>query len=301
MEVYRGLAEVPRAEGGRAIAVGTFDGVHLGHRRMIGNALEWARRNDVPATVVTFDPHPLQLLRPDDPPRLLTPTSVKSDLIAELGVDELVLIPFTQDFARLSAEQFAGEVLAGELQARHVSVGDNFRFGHRASGDPQLLRERGEFETTIVPLVEQGGSPVSSTRIRSLLADGDVAGAGRLLGSPYNLEGVVTQGSGRGRTLGIPTVNLAAAEVVAVPGPGVYAGRALGHPAAINVGVRPTFESDGDLLVEAHLVDFDGDLYGRTLRLVFLDRLRDEERFDSADALVEQMHRDIDRTREIAA
>jgi riboflavin kinase / FMN adenylyltransferase len=188
-------------------------------------------------------------------------------------------------------------VLAGELQARHVSVGQNFRFGHRASGDAQLLRERDEFEVTIVPLVEQGGSPVSSTRIRSLLADGDVAGAGRLLGSPYNLEGVVTRGSERGRTLGIPTVNLAPAGAVAMPAPGVYAGHALGHPAAINVGVRPTFETDGDLLVEAHLVDFEGDLYGRTLRLAFLERLRDEERFGSADALVEQMHRDIDRVR----
>jgi riboflavin kinase / FMN adenylyltransferase len=301
MEVYRDLAEVPRAKDGRAIAVGTFDGVHLGHRRMIGDALKWARRHDVPATVVTFDPHPLQLLRPDDPPQLLTPTSVKSDLIAQLGVDELVLIPFTDDFSRLSAEQFAGEVLAGDLQARHVSVGENFRFGHTASGDARLLRGRDEFEVTIIPLVEQGGSPVSSSRVRSLLADGDVAGAARLLGSPYNLEGVVTPGSGRGRTLGIPTVNLAPAEAAAVPGPGVYAGRALGHPAAINVGVRPTFETDGDLLVEAHLVDFEGDLYGRTLRLAFLERLRDEERFASTDALVDQMHRDIDRTREIAA
>jgi riboflavin kinase/FMN adenylyltransferase len=212
-------------------------------------------------------------------------------------VDELVLIPFTDDFSRLSAEQFAGEVLARALNARHVSVGRNFRFGHRASGDAQLLRDRGEFEVTIVPLVEQGGSPVSSTRIRSLLADGDVAGAQRLLGSPYNIEGVVARGSERGRTLGIPTINLAPAETIAVPAPGVYAGSALGHPAAINVGVRPTFEADGDLLVEAHLVDFEGDLYGQTVRLAFLERLRDEERFGSADALVEQMHRDIDRVR----
>jgi riboflavin kinase / FMN adenylyltransferase len=301
MKVHRDLSDVPRLEGGRAVAVGTFDGVHLGHRRVIGDALEWGRAHDVPAAVVTFDPHPLSLLRPDDPPRLLTPTSVKADLIEELGVDELVLVGFTEEFSRLTAEQFAGDVLAGDLGARHVSVGENFRFGHRASGDPELLRSRDEYEVTVVPLVEQDGRPVSSTRIRELLADGDVAEAARLLGSPFHLEGVVSRGSERGRTLGVPTANITPLERVALPAAGVYAGLALGHPAAINVGVRPTFESEGQLLVEAHLLNFEGDLYDRTMRLSFLERLRPEERFSSADALVEQMQRDIEHVRKIAS
>ena len=301
MKIHGDPGNLPRPENGRSVAVGTFDGVHLGHRRVIGDSLGWGRANGVAAAVVTFDPHPLSLLRPDDPPRLLTPTSVKCDLIEQLGVDELILIPFTDGFSRLSAEHFADDVLGGDLGARHVSVGQNFRFGHQASGDPELLRGRGLYEVSVLPLVEAEGAPVSSSRVRALLDDGDVAGAARLLGYPFQLEGVVSRGSERGRTLGVPTANVTPIERAAVPATGVYAGSALGRPAAINVGVRPTFESGGELLVEAHLLDFDGDLYGRTLRVSFLDRLRSEERFESADALVEQMQRDIERTREIAS
>jgi riboflavin kinase/FMN adenylyltransferase len=251
--------------------------------------------------VVTFDPHPLQLLRPDDPPELLTPASVKEDLIATLGVDQLFVIPFTEEFSQVSAEDFCRDVLAGQLQARYVSVGENFRFGHRARGDAELLRGRREFEAAIVPLVHHQGDAISSTRIRGLLRDGDVSAASELLGAPFQLEGVVSRGSGRGRKLGMPTANIALPDHVVVPRPGIYAGLTLGHAAAVSIGVRPTFERDGELLVEAYIVDFEGDLYGRTLRLAFLERLRDEERFESADGLVAQMRHDVERVRQVYA
>jgi riboflavin kinase/FMN adenylyltransferase len=299
MDVYRRLEDVPSVSGGRAIAVGTFDGVHLGHRRVIGSALEWGRENGSQVAVVTFDPHPLELLRPDDPPHLVSSTAIKADLIAGLEVDELVVIPFTEEFSRLEAEDFCRDVLAGVLGARYVSVGENFRFGHRARGDASLLRSRDEFATEVVPIVEHGGAPISSTRIRELIERGDATGASELLGGPFQLEGIVTKGDRRGRSLGVPTANVKPGPNVLVPGIGIYAGRALGHPAAISVGVRPTFGEHGPLLIEAYLLDFEGDLYGETLRVVFLERLRDELRFDSAEELMEQMRRDLERTRQI--
>jgi riboflavin kinase / FMN adenylyltransferase len=299
MECFRGLEQVPSAPQGRAVAVGTFDGVHLGHRRVIQSALDWGRSNGALVCVVTFEPHPLQVLQPNDPPRLLTPAGVKADLVAGLGVDELLMIPFTEEFSRLGADEFCGEVLVRSLQARHVSVGQNFRFGHGARGDAALLESRPEFETAVVPLVEQGGDPVSSSRIRELLERGDVSAAAALLGAPFELEGEVVRGDERGRELGVPTANVEPAPGVLVPGPGIYAGLALDRPAAISIGVRPTFESEGEVLIEAHLLDFEGDLYGKTMRLVFLERLRDEVRFDSADELVEQMRRDLEQVRDV--
>jgi riboflavin kinase/FMN adenylyltransferase len=301
MRTFTDPDRIPHAAGGRAVAVGTFDGVHLGHRKVIGRALEWGRAHDTPVAVVTFDPHPLQLLSPEEPPRLLTSTAVKSELIGEIGVDELVVIPFTQEFSRLEPERFCADVLVGQLGARFVSVGTNFRFGHGASGDAEMLRARSEFEADVVPLVEHGGAPVSSSRIRELVEQGEVAAAGELLGAPFQLEGLVVEGDARGRTLGMPTANLALEAGVILPGTGVYAGRARDRAAAINVGVRPTFETSGETLVEAYLLDFEGDLYDERLRLVFLDRIRDELRFESADELVRQMQRDVERVREIVA
>jgi riboflavin kinase/FMN adenylyltransferase len=301
MERYRSLADVPAAPQGRAVAVGTFDGVHLGHRGVIQNALDWGRAHDALACVVTFHPHPLQVLRPDQPPRLLTASGVKADLIEDLGVDELLMVPFTQAFSELAAEDFCEEVLAAALGARHVSVGENFHFGYQARGDASMLQARPEFETTIVPLVEHDGNPVSSSRIRDLLVSGEVKGATELLGAPFVLEGTVVSGDARGRSLGVPTANVKPREEMLVPAAGIYAGRMLERPAAVSVGVRPTFEQDGELLVEAHLIDFDGDLYGQEVRVAFLERLRDELRFDSTDDLVEQMRRDIQRVREVVS
>lgn len=298
MKVYRSLEDVPAAD--RAIAVGTFDGVHRGHLQVIESARDRGRAHGIASAVLTFDPHPLKVLQPDEPLALLTSTDVKVDLVSELGVVELVVAPFTPEFSRLEAEAFIEKVLVGALGAKHVSVGQNFRFGHGARGDAAMLQARPEFDVTVVPLLEVGGAPVSSSRIRELIEAGDVGAARELLGHPFLLDGTVVQGDARGRELGMPTANLEPEPGVIVPAVGIYAGTARDRPAAISVGVRPTFESDGKLLVEAYLLDFEGDLYGERLRLAFLERLRDEEQFDSAEALVQQMRRDVERVRELA-
>ena len=273
----------------RKVAIGTFDGVHLGHREVI-------KGND---SVLTFDPHPLSVIAPQALPKLLDSPAIKRDLIAGLGVDELVTIPFDRDFASKSADEFVQEVLVDKLGATHVSVGENFRFGKGAKGDPDLLRAQTEFETRVVPLVEVEDETVSSTHIRGLIAAGDVERASRFLGAPFMLEGEVVGGDRRGRDLGFPTANIVPADHLAHPGHGVYAAWAHGHMAAVNVGVRPTFETGRGLLVEAYLIDFDADLYGETLRIAFARRLRGERRFESAEALVEQMERDVQDARRV--
>ncbi|HZO60461.1 MAG TPA: bifunctional riboflavin kinase/FAD synthetase [Solirubrobacterales bacterium] len=306
MDVYRSLAELPPAPAGRSIALGTFDGVHRGHRGVIEAAVEGARANGLRPAVVTFDPHPLQVLTPGDAPQLLTTTGTKAALVAQLGVEELLAIPFTAELSQQTPEEFCEQVLAGALDARRVAVGENFRFGRGASGDAELLRARKEFETVVVPLVEYGDEPVSSSRIRELVSAGDVSAAAELLASPYRLVGDVMPGDARGRELGMPTINLGLPPESVIPAPGIYAGRAHGDtlganvPAAISIGVRPTFEDAGDLRVEAYLIGFDGDLYGQTVTLEFLERLRDEVKFDSVEALQRQMRADVEQTEKIA-
>jgi riboflavin kinase/FMN adenylyltransferase len=283
------LPDVEPGSGRRSVAIGTFDGVHLGHREVIRGS----------HTVLTFEPHPLAVLHPEATPKLLTPFGIKRDLIGGLGVEELVVIPFDRDFAGLSAEQFALDVLAGRLGAEWVSVGENFRFGKGARGTPEFLRTRSEFETRVVPLVEVSGETVSSSHIRGLVAAGDVRHAAEFLGGPFLFEGEVVVGDRRGRELGVPTANIVPDDALVCPGHGVYAAWAHGYPAAVNVGVRPMFETGRGLLVEAHLIGFDGDLYGQNLRIAFIERMRGEKRFDSVEALVEQMQRDIVEAREI--
>ncbi len=273
----------------RKVAVGEFDGVHLGHREVIAG-------ND---TVLTFEPHPLRVVRPEAAPKLLTSLEVKAELIAELGVEELVVIPFDGGFARQSPQEFIDKVLVQRIGATHVSVGENFRFGHRAAGDPALLASDSRFRTRIVPLVEVDGEIVSSSHIRGLVLAGEVELAARFLGAPFQVRGQVVVGDRRGRELGFPTANLVPDEALVYPGHGVYVARADGACAAVSVGVRPTFGTGRGVLIESYLLDRDIDLYGRTLRVEFLRRLRGERRFDTIEALVEQMRQDVARTREL--
>ena len=273
----------------RRIAVGEFDGVHIGHREVIAG-------ND---TVLTFDPHPLQVVSPQAAPKLLTGLEVRADLIADLGVQELVLIPFDEHFAHQSPQEFIDEVLVGRLGATHVSVGENFRFGHRAAGGCALLAEDQRFQTRVVPLVELDGEIVSSSHIRGLVLSGEVEAAARFLGAPFQVLGEVVPGDRRGRELGFPTANIVPDETLVCPGHGVYAARAGAACAAVNVGVRPTFGTGRAVLVEAYLLDRQADLYGQTLCLDFLARLRGERRFSSVEALVAQMHDDVARAREL--
>jgi riboflavin kinase / FMN adenylyltransferase len=275
----------------RRVAIGTFDGVHLGHQAVIDDA----------DTVLTFDPHPLEILHPAALPKLIMPFSVKRDVIDGLGVEELVVIPFDREFAQRSAEDFIEHVLVERLGAKQVSVGENFRFGAKAKGDPTMLASREEFETRIVPLVEVDGETVSSTRIRALVAAGDMEGARHCLGAPFMVEGVVVKGDQRGRKLGFPTANFVPDDRLAIPGYGVYAAFADGVPAAVNVGVRPTFETGRGVLIETYLIDRDEDLYGRTLRVAFVERLRGEKRFSSVEDLVAQMQRDVADAKRVCA
>ena len=274
-----------------SVAVGTFDGVHLGHRQVIRGS----------ESVLTFEPHPVSVVSPAHTPKLLTRPERKAQLIASLGVQELVVIPFDADFASRSAQEFIDEVLVAALGARQVSVGENFRFGNKAQGDVQLLRADHRFATVVHPLLEIDGEVVSSSHIRGLLLAGDVEQADRLLGAAFQLCGEVQRGDERGRTLGFPTANLIPDEAYACPGHGVYACLANEHAAAVSIGVRPTFQTGRGELIEAYLLDFDGDLYGANLCLDFVERLRGERRFDSAAALVAQMQQDVERTRELLA
>jgi riboflavin kinase/FMN adenylyltransferase len=283
------LPDVERRD--RHVAIGTFDGVHLGHREVIDDA----------DTVLTFEPHPVSVLAPQAAPKLIMAFGVKRDVLDGLGVSELVVIPFDRDFASIPAEDFCSGVLVDRLGASRVSVGENFRFGAKAHGDTEMLAGRDEFDTRVVPLLDIDGETVSSSRIRALIGAGEVDLATKLLGAPFLMEGEVVEGDKRGRKLGFPTANLVPDDAMVVPGHGVYAAFADGHPAAVNVGVRPMFETGRGLLIEAYLIDFEGDLYGRTLRLAFVERLRGERRFPGVEDLIAQMHRDVEQAREACA
>ena len=283
--------EEARPRPGRRVAVGTFDGVHLGHREVIAGS----------DSVLTFDPHPVAVVAPQHTPKLLTTLERKAELIATLGVAELIVISFDAEFAKRSAREFIDAVLVEGLGAEQVAIGENFRFGHRAQGDARMLRADQRLRTVVHPLLEIDGEIVSSSHIRGLVLAGDVVDANRLLGAPFQLCGVVQQGDRRGRELGFPTANLVPDEALACPGHGVYACLANGLPAAVSIGVRPTFNTGRGQLIEVFILDFDGDLYGSELCVQFIRRLRGERRFASADALTAQMHRDVEQTRESLA
>jgi riboflavin kinase / FMN adenylyltransferase len=310
--VYRwyGLDDVPSDWPGSVATIGAFDGVHLGHQRVVARAGEVARSRNLPLVVITFDPHPDEVIRPGSHPPFLTTPRRQAELMAGLGADAVVVLPFTLEFSRLSPDEFVRIVLAERLHAGVVVVGEDFRFGFRAAGDVPLLAQLGEkydFTAEGVPLLVIGGVTISSTYIRQRLAAGDVAGAAAALGRPHRVEGVVVRGHMRGRSLGFPTANLETPPHTATPADGVYAGwltsldldgnEVARWPAAISVGTNPTFGA-GDRSVEAYALDRDDlDLYGTHAAIDFAARLRGNDRFESVDALIAQMRRDVDQAR----
>lgn len=295
-----------------AVTIGAFDGVHRGHLEVLRLVADLARARDLAATVVTFDRHPAQVVRPESAPKLLNTLEQRLELLEATGlVDTVCVLTFDDARRTKTAEEFVAEVLVERLQARLVIVGADFHFGHRRGGNVALLDRMGAdhgFEVIGLGLVSpesDGGSPYSSTRIRTLLTEGNVADAATLLGRPHAVRGTVEHGDHRGRDLGFPTANLAVAPELALPAVGIYAGTFAGadgvaRPAAISLGLRPTFYENAEVpMLEAHVLDFDGDLYDQTVEVAFVARLRGEERFDSIDALVAQIQRDVDATRRI--
>jgi len=277
-----------------AVTVGVFDGVHRGHVRLICRLVERARSEGLSVGVLSFDPHPVEVLAPGRAPLLITSPERRVELLEDLGIDWVGMLDLAQ-VRRMSPEKFVSDVLVRRAASQLVLVGDDFRFGHDRRGDVATLKEAGErlgFEAGSVSLVADDGQVISSTRIRALIAEGRVAAAAELLGRPHRISGPVIHGEGRGRTLEYPTANLAPPAGIVMPADGVYAVRANDRDGVASLGVRPTFGHGGSRLLEVHLFDFDKDLYGTMLDVDFVERLRGEERFESVDDLVAQMHRD---------
>jgi len=322
VRMWRGRDEIP-ADWGRCVAaIGVFDGIHRGHRRLIDAAVEAARARSVPTVLVTFDPHPLAVTRPGTAPARLSTLDQRAALAAAAGVDALLVVEFTEDFARLSPEQFVAGLLVDQLHVGEVIVGENFTFGHRAAGDADTLTGLGErhgFAVRVVGLLDDGAVTVSSTYIRARIAEGDVAAAAAALGRAHRVEGTVVRGFQRGRELGFPTANLDVPAGTAIPADGVYAAwlRLLApaeapdgtggpgvldpdriYQAAVSVGTNPTFDGV-ERTVEAHVLDTAADMYGAHVAVDFVDRLRGMDRFDGVDALIAAMDDDVARTREV--
>lgn len=310
MEIYRGISELRRRLTRAVVTIGNFDGVHRGHQAILNTVTERAHALDGESVLYTFEPHPRRVLHPDSGLRLLETFDQRMETLAAHGLDVVIAEPFDLEFAKVSPERFIDHYLQASIGPSEVYVGYDFHFGKDREGSMRLLTERGPhlgFSVTVIPEVSVEGRDVNSTRIRQLLADGEVEEAAELLGRPFVARGSVTEGEQRGRTIGFPTANLAP-ETEILPGPGVYFGRlqclrgggeweGKTLPAVTNVGYRPTFRDGRDLVAEAHVIDFTGDLYGVEVDLTFEGRLRGEQRFDSVDALTEQIARDVEEAR----
>ncbi|HET6636880.1 MAG TPA: bifunctional riboflavin kinase/FAD synthetase [Streptomyces sp.] len=312
MQRWRGLEDIPEGWGRSVVTIGSYDGVHRGHQLIIGKAVERARQLGVPAVVVTFDPHPSEVVRPGSHPPLLAPHHRRAELMADLGVDAVLVLPFTNEFSQLAPAEFVVKVLVDKLHARTVVEGPNFRFGHKAAGTVETLTELGrtyDYEVQVVDLFARGdaggGAPFSSTLTRNLVAEGDVRGAAEVLGRPHRVEGVVVRGARRGHELGFPTANVETLPHTAIPADGVYAGwlTAGGEamPAAISVGTNPQFDGV-DRTVEAYAIDRTGlDLYGLHAAVDFLAYLRGQEKFPDLETLLARMREDVESSRALVA
>jgi len=306
MEVLHGAKDRPRDDRPTVVTVGMFDGVHRGHRMLFERCFEEAKRLQSRSAVVTFDPHPLEVLAPDKAPCILTTLEQRLGLFEDAGFDVALVLPFNKALAQLSPFEFAREALVEELHVRKVLVGEDFRFGHDRAGNVATLGEIGAqegFEAEAVGLLGGDEGKISSSDVRLLLREGLVEAASSLLGRGYRLAGEVVAGDKRGRTLGFPTANIKPSPHACLPALGVYAGwwcwDGKRLPAAINVGVRPTFKQDDPPLTEVYVLDFEGDLYGAHGEVEFTARLRPELKFESVDALIEQMNEDVARTRDL--
>jgi riboflavin kinase / FMN adenylyltransferase len=322
---WRGLEATPADLGRTVVTVGMYDGVHRGHQKLIGAAVSRARSMRRPCLLLTFDPHPAEVVRPGSHPAILTSLDRKAELVAELGVDAMCVLPFTEEFSRLSPETFTHSVLVEELHAAQVVVGENFTYGHKAAGDvASLTREGRRFGFAVegvtlanvnmeVDAADEGPGTdmvtISSTYVRACVAAGDMASAARALGRPHRVDGIVVRGDRRGREMGYPTANVESQPFTAIPADGVYAGRLVTRdprsgaslqrfPAAISVGSNPTFQGSRRT-VEAYVLDYDGDLYGEHVGVEFAERLRPMAAFPDVGALLEAMAKDVSDTRQI--
>ncbi|SDT77848.1 bifunctional riboflavin kinase/FAD synthetase [Actinoplanes derwentensis] len=309
MQRWRGFESVPSGWGRSVVTIGVFDGVHRGHQAIIGHAVKRAHDLGLQSVVMTFDPHPAEVVRPGSHPAVLTEPVRKAELIEALGVDALCVVPFTPAFSQLSPNEFVHDVLVESLHTAAVVVGDNFRFGHKAAGDVGLLESLGRtfgFTVEDAPLVAEDGLVFSSTYIRSCVDAGDVRAASAALGRPHSLSGVVVRGDQRGRELGFPTANLLADRYAAVPADGVYAawftrsGEGVRRPASVSIGTNPTF-SGTERRIEAYVLDFDGDLYGERASLDFVGHLREQRTYDAIEPLIAQINADVEETRMLLA
>ncbi len=310
MQRWRGLEDIPQDWGRSVVTIGSYDGVHRGHQLIIGRTVERARELGVPSVVVTFDPHPSEVVRPGSHPPLLAPHHRRAELMARLGVDAILILPFTSEFSKLSAADFVVKVLVDKLHAKLVVEGPNFRFGHKAAGNVEVLAELGrgyDYEVEVIDLRVRGeaggGEPFSSTLTRRLVAEGDIEGAAEILGRPHRVEGVVVRGAQRGRELGYPTANVETLPHTAIPADGVYAGWLTADnermPAAISVGTNPQFDGT-ERTVEAYAIDRVGlDLYGLHVAVDFLAYVRGMAKFDSIEALLEAIGDDVKRSSEL--
>lgn len=310
MKIYQSLGDLPLGGPRRVVAIGAFDGVHCGHQAIIGQAISLARSRGLSAMVVTFSPNPIMVLRPDLRTTVLTAAAFKAALIERVGADELLTLPFTKAFARIRADRFAEMLVSAPVGADVVVVGKDFRYGNNAEGTVETLSAfgRGRGMSVEIPdiVASDDGKPISSTRIRRHISQGDVWDVIPLLGRPHSVEGTVVHGDGRGAGIGFPTANVAVTEDVAMPRKGVYAAKVVladgAHPAAVNIGVAPTFvdTENPPLRLEAHLIDYrGGDLYGQRARVEFVERLRDERRFSGVEELVAQLGADVEASRNI--
>jgi riboflavin kinase/FMN adenylyltransferase len=306
MKIVRSLKDIPEDLKGGVITIGNFDGVHLAHQAILNRVLQVAKKTGSKAIVMTFEPHPQQVLHPERKPfYLITTLDEKLARLEEQGIDAVILIEFSLEFAKTTAQTFARDILCGTFQPTLILIGHDYTFGSGKEGKPEYLRTEGRacgFDVEVMGAVEMEDGIVSSTRVRKAILEGDVSLASRLLGRPYSLRGHVVKGDRRGTDIGFPTANIEP-EKLLVPGRGVYAAlvemEGKRFQSAVNIGFNPTFTQEKRTTVEAHLLDYGGNLYGRKLLIRFIERIRDEKKFEGPEPLIEQIRKDVERTREI--